>query len=115
MGAGRGDGKYRKLEDRYEGYDVYDLDGDKIGSVDTTYVDEANQREYVAVSGGLSGLLPGTSGSNFIPIDICTVDNNRKAIEASTDKDAIKNSPSLSGNTDFTPEFEGQLRSYYGL
>ena len=115
MGAGRNAGQFRRLEDRYEGYDVYDLDGDKIGSVDITYVDEASQREYIAVSGGLSGLLPGTSGSNFVPIDICTVDNTRKAIEVSTDKDAVKNSPSLSGNTDFTPEFEGQIRSYYGL
>ena len=115
MGVERNAGQFRKLEERYEGYDVYDRNGDKIGSVDTTYVDETNQREYVAVSGGLSGLLPGTSGSNFVPIDICTIDNTRKAVEVSADKDAVKNSPSLSGSTEFTPEFEGQIRNYYGL
>ena len=115
MGAGRSAGQFRKLSDRYGGYTVYDRDGDKIGSVDTTYVDESSQREYVAVSGGLAGLLPGTSGSNIVPVDMCTIDNNQRAIAVSTNKDAVKNSPSLSGNTDFTPEFERQIRSYYAL
>ncbi len=53
MGTARGSGgMFRKFTERYSGYAVYDLDGDKIGSVDATYVNEANQREYVAVSGG---------------------------------------------------------------
>jgi hypothetical protein len=54
------------VEDRYNRYDVVDLDGDKIGTVDHTYVSESDQREYVAVSRGLTGLLPGT-GSSIIP------------------------------------------------
>ena len=115
MGPGRSAGQFRKLEDRYEGYTVYDLDGDKIGSVDATFVNESNQREYIAVSGGLSGLIPGTAGSNLIPIDICTVDNNQRTIEVSTQKDAVKNSPSLGGNTELTPEYEAQVRNYYRL
>ena len=115
MGAGRSGGAFRKLTERYSGYDVYDLDGDKVGSVDATYVNEGNQREYVAVSGGLSGLIPGTAGSNLVPIDLCTVDNGRRRIEVTTQKDAVKNAPSLGGGTDLTPEYEAQVRSYYGL
>ena len=101
------------MGDRYSGYDVVDSDGDKIGSVET-YVNEVDQREYVAVSGGLAGLLPGTS-SSVLPLDICTVDNNSNTIVASTHKDTVKNAPSLSSGGEMTPELEGQTRSYYRL
>ncbi len=112
MSAARG--SFRKLGDRYSGYDVVDADGDNIGTVDTTYVNEPDQREYVAVSGGLTGLIPGTS-SSLVPLDICTVDNNRKTIQASTHKDTVKNSPSLSTSQEMTPEYEAQVRNYYRL
>ncbi len=114
MGPGEDTGRYRKLDDRYEKYDVYDRDGDKVGTVDTTYVNEENQWEYVAVSRALSGLIPGTA-SSLVPVDICRIDNNRRAIEVSADKDTIKNAPSLSGSTDLTPEHEAQVRGYYRL
>ena len=115
MGESRNAGPLRKVEQRYAGFGVQDADGDKIGSVDAAYVNEDNQREYIAVSGGLSSLIPGTSGSHLIPVDICTVDNNREIIEVSTQKDAVKNSPSLKGSSDLTPEYENQVRRYYGL
>ncbi len=115
MGEARNDGLFRKVEERYSGYNVQDVDGDKIGSVDATYVNEHNQREYIAVSGGLSSMIPGTSGSNLIPADICMIDNSQRIIEVSTQKDAVENSPSLKGASDLTPEYEAQVRSYYGL
>jgi hypothetical protein len=112
--VGAAGGRFRKLKDRYAGYDVVDADGDEIGTADTTYVNELDQREYVAVSGGLTGFIPGTS-SSILPLDICTVDNNRRAIQASTHKDSVKNSPSLSTSQEMTPEYEAQVRSYYRL
>ena len=115
MGEARNAGVLRKVEKRYGGFEVQDLEGDRIGSVDATYINEDNQREYIAVSGGLSAMIPGTSGSNLIPVDICTVDNNRSIIEVSTQKDAVKNSPSLKGTSNLTPEYEAQVRSYYGV
>lgn len=114
MSATGSTGGFRKLGDRYSGYSVVDVDGDKIGSVDTAYVNEADQREYVGVSGGLSGLLPGTS-SSVLPLDICTVDNNTNTITVSTQKDTVKNAPSLSSGADLTPELEAQIRDYYRL
>jgi hypothetical protein len=115
VGEQRNVGAFRKVEERYRGYDVVDIDHDKIGSVDATYVNETNQREYIAVSGGLSSLLPGTANSHLIPMDVCTVDNNRRIIEVSLQKDVVENSPSLSGSTELTPEYEEQVRSYYRL
>ena len=114
MSAGGISGRFRRVEDRYNRYDVVDANGDKIGTVDDTYVNEADQREYVAVSRGLAGLLPGT-GSSIIPMDVCAVDNTTRTIQASTHKDSVKNSPSLSTNQEMTPEYEGQVRSYYRL
>jgi hypothetical protein len=115
MGEQGDAGQLRKVEERYDGYDVYDVNHDKIGSVDATYVNESNQREYIVVSGGLSSVIPGSSGSYLIPVDLCTIDNNQRNIEASTTEDAVKNSPSLSSNTDLTPEYEQEVRKYYRL
>ncbi len=114
MGADRGVGEFRELKERHEKYTVYDVDGDKIGTVDTTYVNEANQREYIAVSGGLSGMIPGSKAS-LIPLDLCTVDNNQRAIAVSADKDAVKSAPALGGSTGLPPEYEAQVRDYYRL
>lgn len=114
MSEGEVSGSFRKLEDRYSGYDVVDEDGDKIGTVDTTYVNEAGQQEYVAVRRGLAGLLPGT-GSSIIPMDACAVDNTSRTVRVSADKDVVKGSPSLGSNEQMTPEYETQVRSYYRL
>jgi hypothetical protein len=48
-------------------------------------------------------------------MDVCAVDNTSRTIQASTLKDTVKNSPSLSTNQEMTPEYEGQVRSYYRL
>jgi hypothetical protein len=114
MGASRGTGGFRSVADRYDGYTVVDADGGKIGTVDTTYVNKGTQKEYVAVRRGLAGLIPGT-GSSIIPMDICAVDNTSRTIQASTHQDAVKNCPSLSTSQEMTPEYEGQVRSYYRL
>ena len=114
MSMSRDPGSFRQVEGRYDGYSVVDADGDKIGTVDTTYVNEAGQREYIAVRRGLAGLIPGT-GSSIIPMDIWAVDNTSRTVQVSTHKDTVKNSPSLSTNQQLTPEYEGQVRSYYRL
>ena len=87
MNAGRGTGSFRKVGDRYEGYTVVDADGEKIGTVDTTHVDESSQREYVAVRRGLAGLIPSTRLS-IIPMDVCAVDNTCRTIQASVQNPA---------------------------
>lgn len=75
-------------------------------------MNEADQREYVVVNGGILGFILDAK-ANLIPIDLCTVDNNQRVIRVSTDKDAVKNAPSLGGSSDLTPEYEAQIRSYY--
>ena len=116
MGEERNTGQQiGKVQQRYSGYDVYDLENNKIGSVDSTYVNESTQQEYIAVGGAISSLIPGASGTHLIPVELCTVDNANRIIQASTHQDAVKNAPSLSGTTDLTPEYEAEIRNYYRL
>jgi|SRR5215210_1481610 len=114
MSTGGISGQFRKVEDRYSRYDVVDVDGDKIGTVDHTYVSESDQREYVSVSRGLAGLLPGM-GSSIIPLDLCAVDNTSSTIEVNAEKEVVKNSPSLDATDEMSSEYEAQVRSYYRL
>ena len=114
MSSGEISGRFRRVEDRYNRYDVVDLDGDKIGTVDHTYVSESDQREYVAVSRGLTGLLPGTR-SSIIPLEVYAVDNTSRTIQVNAEKDLVKNSPSLGSGDEMSPEYESQVRSYYRL
>ncbi len=114
MGAQRGARELRKMEDLYSRYDVVDQNGDKVGTVDAAYIDERDQHEYVAVSRGVIGLIPGT-GSSLIPLDICRVDNNRRIIELSVDKDMVKDSPSVDTGRSLSSEQASQVRGYYRL
>ena len=43
------------------------------------------------------------------------MNNTNTTLQSSTHKDTVKNSPSLSTNQEMTPEYEGQVRSYYRL
>jgi sporulation protein YlmC with PRC-barrel domain len=103
-----------KLDDMYSGYEVVDKRGEKIGTVDTAFIDETNQHEYVAVRRGLVGLIPGT-GSSLIPLDVSRVDNNQRTIEVSVDKDMVKDSPSIDTARPLSAEQASQVRGYYRL
>jgi len=56
----------------------------------------------------------GTS-STLIPMDIATVDESRGFIEVSQPKSQVKDGPSFDDDGEITPEYENEVRSYYGL
>ena len=96
---------------RYEGYTVYDRDGDKIGKVDDLFVDENDQIEYIGVKMGLFGL----SGTTLIPWEAVRVDEGEHRIEVSVDKETVKNGPAFDNDEDITPDYEERVYSHYGL
>ena len=102
--------RLRELEDKYEGYTVYDNRGDKIGKVDDLFIDEADREEYIGVKMGFLGRK-----STLIPMDIARVNEADKAIEVSESKDHIKDAPSFDDDEDITPEYEDRIRSHFGL
>src|SRR5215207_3376488 len=102
--------RFTALEDRFEGYEVYDPNGEKIGKVDDLFVDENDQPEYLGVKMGFLG-----TSSTLIPWDLARVDEAGRHIEVSVDKATAKDGPTFDDDREITPEYENEVRSYYGL
>ena len=102
--------RLRELEDKYEGYTVYDNRGEKIGKVDDLFIDEADREEYIGVKMGFLGRK-----STLIPMDIVRVNEADKAVEVSESKDHVKDAPAFDDDEDITPEYEDRIRSHFGL
>src|ERR687890_2282186 len=102
--------RMRELEEKYEGYTVYDNRGERIGKVDDLFIDEADREEYIGVKMGFLGRK-----STLIPMDIARVNEADKAIEVSESKDHVKDAPSFDDDEDITPEYENRIRSHFGL
>jgi uncharacterized protein (TIGR02271 family) len=102
--------RFTAVEDQYAGFTVQDPNGEKIGKVDDLFLDENDQPEYFGVKVGFLG-----TSSTLIPADISTVDSERGVIEVSQTKDSVKNGPAFDDDKEITPEYENEVRSYYGL
>ena len=101
---------FTALEDRFAGFTVYDKDGDKIGKVDDLFLDERDNPEYIGVKMGFFGL-----SSTIVPIDAVRTDEGSQAIYVQAEKDQVKNGPRFDDDNEITPDYEGQVREYYGL
>ncbi|MBV9455819.1 MAG: PRC-barrel domain-containing protein [Rubrobacter sp.] len=105
------DDHLRELEERYEGYEVYDNAGEQVGKVDDLFIDETDREEYIGVKMGLFGL----SGSTAIPMEIARVNEQERRIEVAASKDHIKDAPHYSDDDDIDLEFEARIRDHFEL
>src|ERR687891_1419662 len=102
--------RFTGVEDQYAGYEVYDSNGEKIGKVDDLFVDENDQPENIGVKMGFLG-----TRSTLLPWELTTVDEQGHRIEVSQPKSIVKDGPSFDDDREITPEYENEVRSYYGL
>jgi uncharacterized protein (TIGR02271 family) len=102
--------RFTAIEDQYAGYTVVDEGGSKIGKVDDLFLDENDQPEYFGVKMGFLG-----TSSTLIPADIATVDREQGSIEVSQPKSIVKDGPAFDDDREITPDYENEVRSYYGL
>ena len=102
--------RLRELEEKYEGYKVYDNEGERIGKVDDLFVDDANREEYIGVKTGFFGLK-----STLIPMDVVRVNEQERTIEVSESKDRVKDAPNFDDDEDITPDYEDRVRRHFGL
>jgi uncharacterized protein (TIGR02271 family) len=102
--------RFTAIEDQYTGYTVVDQSGEKIGKVDDLFLDENDQPEYFGVKMGFLG-----TSSTLIPADIATTNNEQGFIEVSQPKSTVKDGPAFDDDREITPEYENEVRSYYGL
>ena len=103
--------RLRELEEKYEGFTVYDRDGEKIGKVDDLFVDDADREEYIGVKMGLFGL----SGTTLIPIEMARVDERERRIEVSDTKEHVKDAPNYSDDDEVTADFEERILRHFGM
>ena len=106
---GRSDG-FTAVEDQYSGYTVYDNAGSKIGKVDDLFLDENDSPEYIGVKMGFLD-----TSSTLIPMEMATTDESAGTITVSSDSETVKNGPSFDDDREITPEYENEVRTYYGL
>jgi hypothetical protein len=113
--AAAGDG-FKRLDDRYDDYDVVDREGEKIGTVEASFLDEDSQTEYIEVKGPLVGRLLGTADSYLLPMEICTVDDDERTVRASADKETVSNGPALDAAARVVSHRSvSVIRDHYGL
>lgn len=97
-------------ENRYAGYTVRDCAGDKIGKVDEFFVDDDDRTEYIGVK--IDSLEP---RSIRIPIDVTRVNEQRRLVEVAVSKEGIEDALALADGDETTPDFEQQVRSFFGV
>src|ERR687890_2114821 len=102
--------RFTAIEDQYAGYTVVDEGGSKIGKVDDLFLDESDQPEYFGVKMGFLG-----TSSTLIPADMATINNEQGFIEVSQPKSTVQDGPAFDDDREITPEYENEVRSYYGL
>ncbi|WP_130650467.1 PRC and DUF2382 domain-containing protein [Egicoccus halophilus] len=95
--------------DQVMGATAYDPDGDKIGSVDTIFVDDqTGEPTFALVNTGLFG-----SKSSFVPIQDANFSDGDLKVPHSKDK--IKDAPSIDADGHLDPSEEAELYRYYGM
>ena len=88
--------------------DVYDSDGDKIGSVEDIYYDEqTNQPEWISIGTGFFG-----TKRVLVPLE--GADLRGDALHVPYSKSHVKDSPDIDAD-EISEDAERQLYSYYGV
>jgi uncharacterized protein (TIGR02271 family) len=95
--------------DRVIGADVYDADGDKIGTASEVYLDDqSGNPEWVTVKTGLFG-----TKETFVPIRDADLTDNGVRVPVS--KSAVKDAPKIDTDGHLSPQEEQELYRHYGL
>ena len=96
--------------DELDGRTVRTSDGDKIGKVDTVFLDDATGKpEWVTVSTGLFG-----KNVSFIPLAAATTGSDGD-LTVPFDKDMVKDSPNFPADQALSEADEGRLFDYYNI
>jgi hypothetical protein len=104
------DERSRELEEKYEGYKVYDRDGEEIGTVDDVFVGEIGCEEYICVKMGFFELR-----STLIPMEVVRANERERAMVVAESKEHVKDAPTYDDDDPITSEFEGGVRRHFGL
>ena len=97
--------------DRLMGATVIGEDGDKIGDIDTVYVDDTTgEPTFAQVNTGLFGLR-----SSFVPLDDAHLEDDEEQVRVPYTKDKVKDAPNLDPEGHLEPEQEQELYRFYDI
>jgi uncharacterized protein (TIGR02271 family) len=95
--------------DRVIGADVYDADGDKIGTASEVFLDDqSGNPEWVTVKTGLFG-----TKETFVPIR--DADLTSDGLRVPVSKQAVKDAPKIDQDGHLSPEEESALYRHYSM
>lgn len=101
---------FGEVKESREEYSVYDSHYEKIGRVDDILVDHHERATYVGVKMGFFG-----GDSTLIPVEKIRVNDRRRLIEVSEDRETIRHAPRFGSGDSVSPELEDRVREYFGL
>src|SRR3954453_8583024 len=91
------------------GQDLYDNDGDKIGSIQEIYLDaDTGAPEWALVNTGLFG-----TKSTFVPLRDATDDGG--SLRVPYEKAQVKDAPKIDPDGELSQDQEAELYRHYGL
>ena len=100
--------------EKVNGTNVYNADGEKLGSIDDIMIDKVSGRAIYAVMsfGGFLGL-----GEKFHPLPWATLryDDQKGGYVVNLDREMLEGAPNYDGGSEFewTPDYGRKVDSYY--
>jgi DNA-binding PadR family transcriptional regulator len=98
------------VRNRYAGYTVCTNAGEEIGKVEGFLVDDDERTEYVSVK-----IDSPEFRSTLIPLDVARVNEQRRMVEIAVSKEGVEGALALDDGGETTPDFEQQVRSFFGV
>lgn len=96
---------------RLVGYDAVDTEGNRIGPVESVWVDGATEQlEFVAVK---TGTLMGRT--HIVPTAAARIDDGERQVRVPYSADQIKGAPHFDENAELSEDDEQQVYGYYGI
>jgi hypothetical protein len=92
----------------WRGSTVVDRDGEKIGTFEELYLDQADRPAWGAVNTGLFGMR-----QTFVPLS--EAQPVEQGLQVPFEKDHVKSAPNIDPGTQLTGDEEEQLHRHYGL
>ena len=91
------------------GQDLYDADGDKIGTIEEIYLDaQSGEPEWALVNTGMFG-----TKSSFVPLQGASQDGD--TLRVPYDKAQVKDAPKVDPDGELSQQQESELYAHYGL
>jgi uncharacterized protein (TIGR02271 family) len=98
------------IAERFEGYELIDADGQKVGSVHSLWLDTAtNEPEFVAVKSGMLGR------THIVPVAGAQIDGSSRQLRVPYRRDQIGAAPHIDETAELSEQEEEQVYRHYGV